>query len=118
MTAQELAEQATELAAKLKPGTWDAVQALALVSIAQSLASMAAGAEQLLGSAYRPPLPLLARFERSGRALLGGLLGADLAKAKAVPVCVVRAFATGYIAAAEARLGGRALRLVGPPQAC
>jgi hypothetical protein len=26
------------VAAKLKPGTWDAVQALALVSIAQSLA--------------------------------------------------------------------------------
>ena len=41
MTAQELADQATELAAKLKPGTWDAVQALSLVSIAQSLASMA-----------------------------------------------------------------------------
>ena len=40
MTAKELADQATELAAKLKPGTWDAVQALALVSIAQSLASM------------------------------------------------------------------------------
>jgi hypothetical protein len=41
MTAKELADQATELSAKLKPGTWDAVQALALVSIAQSLASMA-----------------------------------------------------------------------------
>jgi len=41
MTAKELADQATELAAKLKPGTWDAVQALALVSIAQSLASLA-----------------------------------------------------------------------------
>ena len=41
MTAQELADQASELAAKLKPGTWDAVQALALVSIAQSLASQA-----------------------------------------------------------------------------
>jgi hypothetical protein len=41
MTAQELADQATELAAKLKPGSWDSVQALALASIAQSLASMA-----------------------------------------------------------------------------
>ena len=41
MTAKELAEQATTLAEKLKPGTWDAVQALALVSIAQSLATMA-----------------------------------------------------------------------------
>jgi hypothetical protein len=41
MTAQELANQATEVAAKLKPGTWDAVQALALASIAQSLASTA-----------------------------------------------------------------------------
>jgi hypothetical protein len=28
------------VAAKLKPGTWDAVQALALVSIAQSLATL------------------------------------------------------------------------------
>ena len=41
MTAKELADQATELATKLKPGTWDAVQALALVSIAQSLAAIA-----------------------------------------------------------------------------
>ncbi|WP_155992982.1 hypothetical protein [Nocardioides sp. URHA0020] len=41
MTAQELADQATEAAAKMKVGTWDAVQALALASIAQSLASMA-----------------------------------------------------------------------------
>jgi hypothetical protein len=37
MTAHELADQAAEVAAKMKPGTWDAVQALALVSIAQSL---------------------------------------------------------------------------------
>jgi len=43
MTAQELANQATDVAAKLKPGTWESVQALALVSIAQSLASIAAG---------------------------------------------------------------------------
>jgi hypothetical protein len=41
MTARELADQAAEVAAKMKPGTWDAVQALALVSIAQSLASIA-----------------------------------------------------------------------------
>jgi len=41
MTAKELADQATELASKLKPGTWDAVQALALASIAHSLAAMA-----------------------------------------------------------------------------
>ena len=41
MTARELAEQATNLAEKLKPGTWEAVQALALASIAQSLAAMA-----------------------------------------------------------------------------
>ncbi|GAA4361647.1 hypothetical protein GCM10023145_38690 [Angustibacter luteus] len=40
MTAKELAEQATKLAEKLKPGTWEAVQALALASIAQSLATM------------------------------------------------------------------------------
>lgn len=36
MTAQESADQAAEVAAKLKPGTWEAVQALAL-----SLASIA-----------------------------------------------------------------------------
>jgi len=41
MTAQGLADQAAEVAAKMKPGTWDAVQALALVSIAQSLATIA-----------------------------------------------------------------------------
>jgi hypothetical protein len=40
MTAKELAERATNLAEKLKPGTWEAVQALALASIAQSLATM------------------------------------------------------------------------------
>ena len=32
---------AAEVAAKLKPGTYDAVQALSLLSIAQSLASIA-----------------------------------------------------------------------------
>ncbi|QWZ09591.1 hypothetical protein KRR39_07545 [Nocardioides panacis] len=41
MSAQEFADQAAEVAATLKPGTWDAVQALALVSIAQSLAAIA-----------------------------------------------------------------------------
>jgi hypothetical protein len=45
MTAQEHADQAAEVAAKLKPGTWDAVQALALVSIAQSLADIAGRTE-------------------------------------------------------------------------
>ena len=41
MSAQEFADQAAEVAAETKPGTWDAVQALALVSIAQSLATIA-----------------------------------------------------------------------------
>lgn len=40
MTAKELADQATDLAEKLKPGTWEAVQALALASIAQSLTTI------------------------------------------------------------------------------
>ena len=35
MTAKDLADQATTLAEKVKPGTWEAVQALALASIAQ-----------------------------------------------------------------------------------
>jgi hypothetical protein len=38
MSAQEYADRAAEVAAKLKPGSWDAVIALSLVSIAQSLA--------------------------------------------------------------------------------
>jgi hypothetical protein len=41
MTGQELADQAVEVAAKLKPGSWESVQALALASIAQSLAALA-----------------------------------------------------------------------------
>jgi hypothetical protein len=41
MTAKELADQAADVAAKLKPGSWESVQALALTSIAQSLAVMA-----------------------------------------------------------------------------
>lgn len=40
------ANQAADVAAKLKPGTYDAVQALAFVSIAQSLASIAHSLEQ------------------------------------------------------------------------
>ena len=39
--AKTYAEQATATAAKLKPGTWDAVQALALTSIAHSMAALA-----------------------------------------------------------------------------
>lgn len=41
MTAKELADQAVAVADKLKPGTWEAVQALALASIAQSLVARA-----------------------------------------------------------------------------
>lgn len=41
MTSKELADQAMALAEKLKPGTWEAVQALALASIAQSLVYLA-----------------------------------------------------------------------------
>jgi len=39
--AEELARQAAAAAAKLKVGVWDSVQALALVSIAMSLAELA-----------------------------------------------------------------------------
>ncbi|WP_432572623.1 hypothetical protein [Kineococcus sp. SYSU DK005] len=39
--ARTHAEQAAATAAKLKPGTWEAVQALALTSIAHSLAALA-----------------------------------------------------------------------------
>ena len=39
--ARAYAEQATAVAAKLKPGTYEAVQALALTSIAHSLAVIA-----------------------------------------------------------------------------
>ena len=41
MTSKELADQAIAVAEKLKPGTWEAVQALALASIAQSLVALA-----------------------------------------------------------------------------
>ncbi|GAB6898737.1 hypothetical protein [Kineosporia succinea] len=42
----DYAVKAAEVAAKLKPGTYDAVQALALVSIASSLARIADQLEQ------------------------------------------------------------------------
>ena len=44
--ASTYAEQAAATAAKLKPGTWDAVQALALTSIAHSLAALAASEDR------------------------------------------------------------------------
>lgn len=40
--AQDLADRATTAAAQLKPGSWESVQALALASIAQSAAVLAA----------------------------------------------------------------------------
>ena len=40
--ARELVRRAEEVAAKLKPGTWEAVQALALLAIAKSLTTIAA----------------------------------------------------------------------------
>ena len=46
MTAKDLADQATNVAEKLKPGTWEAVQALALASIAQSLATLSEDSRQ------------------------------------------------------------------------
>lgn len=39
--AADFAAQAAAVAAKLKPGTYDAAQALALISIAHSLATLA-----------------------------------------------------------------------------
>ncbi|WP_432504586.1 hypothetical protein [Kineococcus arenarius] len=41
--AKSYAEHAAATAANLKPGTWEAVQALALTSIAHSLAALASG---------------------------------------------------------------------------
>ena len=41
-SAEELAEKAVAVANELKPGTWDAVQALALASLATSMAVLAA----------------------------------------------------------------------------
>jgi hypothetical protein len=45
-TARAYAEHATAVAAKLKPGTYEAVQALALTSIAHSLTVIAASVRQ------------------------------------------------------------------------
>lgn len=42
----QYANQAADVAAKLKPGSYDSVQALALISIAQSLARIAETLEQ------------------------------------------------------------------------
>ncbi len=44
-TAHHYAGHAAAVAAQLKPGTYEAVQALALVSIAHSLAALAGGRE-------------------------------------------------------------------------
>jgi hypothetical protein len=41
--AQNLARQAEELTGKMKVGGWESIQALALISIAKSLAVIAAG---------------------------------------------------------------------------
>ncbi len=46
--AAEYAELAASTAAKLKPGTWDSVQALAMLSIAESL--LARGSSDHFGS--------------------------------------------------------------------
>ncbi|MGL3805042.1 hypothetical protein ACSYDW_03005 [Paeniglutamicibacter sp. R2-26] len=51
--ATALAQQAAQVAAKLKPGTWDSVQALATLSIAHSLlgaAERGAGGGPVAGS--------------------------------------------------------------------
>ena len=44
--ASEFAQQAASVAGKLKPGTYEAVQGLALVSIAHSLAVLAERSRQ------------------------------------------------------------------------
>jgi hypothetical protein len=44
--AADLARRADEVAAKLKAGTWDSVQALALLSIAKSLSAMASSSDR------------------------------------------------------------------------
>jgi hypothetical protein len=44
--AADFAEQAASVAGKLKPGTYDSVQALALVSIAHSLSVLAEHSRQ------------------------------------------------------------------------
>ena len=49
--AADLARRAEDVAAKLKAGGWDSVQALALVSIAKSLSALAA--DQASGAGER-----------------------------------------------------------------
>ncbi|WP_353809903.1 hypothetical protein [Agromyces sp. SYSU T00194] len=44
--ADAYAAQAAQTAAKLKPGTWESVQALATLSIAQSLLSRTSSGDQ------------------------------------------------------------------------
>ena len=51
MTAKGLADEATQVAAKLKPGSWEAVQALALASTAQSLVAMSETKDANAGAA-------------------------------------------------------------------
>jgi hypothetical protein len=48
-TAREYAEQASAVAAKLKPGGYESVKALALISIAHSLADLAAAQNKQTG---------------------------------------------------------------------
>lgn len=43
--AENYADQAAAAASKLKPGTWEAVQALATLSIAQSLISQGSSSQ-------------------------------------------------------------------------
>lgn len=45
LDGSSLALRAEEVAGKLKPGSWESVEAMALVSIAKSLASIAAAAQ-------------------------------------------------------------------------
>ena len=44
--AREYAQQASAIAAKLKPGGYESVKALALISIAHSLAALAAAQDE------------------------------------------------------------------------
>lgn len=44
--AANLSQKASEIADRLKPGTWEAVQTLALISIAKSLVVLADQASQ------------------------------------------------------------------------
>ena len=53
--ARQLAVQAQEMAGKLKSGTWESVQALALASIAASLSVIAAHTASTGDSGDRSP---------------------------------------------------------------